>query len=460
MIGPAGSGARALWLRPQLLKSMSSRISNPAVGEQLGRILDSKPFREAVSLKKFLRFIVEETLAGRGDQIKESVIALEVLGKRPDFDGRIDNSVRVKAHRLRERLDAYYREYGAGDEVLIEVPKGTYKPRFSVRRAAADANGTAPGAGGKAASGRQPRRARYWYSLAVLGAFLAGVAFAYFTPLRNAPAGAQGSTGLLQPFWGRLAHPRQPVLIAYMDLDFLLGPGLLISRLGPWATLPLRAQRSAAAEKNLAGFTTLNESSWPPPETMARREGLTFYGEVEAVHHLTRALGDLGTPVQVKRSRHLRAEDFARHDVVVLGAPVVHEALEPLLKRMNFFFENDRTIVNRDPRPGEPASFHRRFLTSGAPPIETTYGVVASLRSLGGNELVLLGGLGTHATLGAARYAADAEGVSELVRRLGTVPGGLLPPCFEAVLRHRIFKGQIASTEWAAGRAVPCEAVP
>jgi TolB-like protein/Tfp pilus assembly protein PilF len=97
---------------------------------QLERILSSNAFRQADRLKRFLSFTVNETLAGRGERLKEFVIGIEVFGKGPGFDQRSDPIVRVQARRLRAQLARYYREEGQADETLIQLPKGGYTPVF------------------------------------------------------------------------------------------------------------------------------------------------------------------------------------------------------------------------------------------------------------------------------------------------------------------------------------------
>ena len=71
-------------------------------------VLASREFAGAPRLAKFLTFVVETALAGDADQIKESLIAVEVYGRRPDYNPQIDSTVRVEAGRLRARLRQYY----------------------------------------------------------------------------------------------------------------------------------------------------------------------------------------------------------------------------------------------------------------------------------------------------------------------------------------------------------------
>src|SRR5947207_7278190 len=132
---------------------MTPRSSTPELGKdleeraasQLNRILASKAFRQADRLKRFLSFIVEETIAGRGEHLKEFVVGVEVFGKPESFDPRNDPIVRVQARRLRAQLARYHREEGPDSEVVIELPKGGYAPVFrrlksaSVRRTVSSA---------------------------------------------------------------------------------------------------------------------------------------------------------------------------------------------------------------------------------------------------------------------------------------------------------------------------------
>ena len=97
---------------------------------QLDRVGSSAAFQQVDRLKRFLCFVVGETVAGRGSQLKEYVIGVQVFDKDTSFDPRTDPIVRVQARRLRSRLAKYYAEEGVGDTVVIELPKGGYGPVF------------------------------------------------------------------------------------------------------------------------------------------------------------------------------------------------------------------------------------------------------------------------------------------------------------------------------------------
>jgi len=104
--------------------------SESDVRAALTKILGSAEFSRSRRVGDFLRFVVEETLAGRGDRLKAFTIAREVYGRDENFDPRIDTNVRVDAGRLRSRLASYYESDGSNDPVRIDIPKGGYAPVF------------------------------------------------------------------------------------------------------------------------------------------------------------------------------------------------------------------------------------------------------------------------------------------------------------------------------------------
>jgi adenylate cyclase len=101
-----------------------------AVRLQLDRILQSTEFKGSDKQRKFLCFVVDETLEGRASQLKGYTVAVSVYGRREDFDPQIDPIVRVEAGRLRRALEHYYLTAGQNDPIRIEIPKGSYVPSF------------------------------------------------------------------------------------------------------------------------------------------------------------------------------------------------------------------------------------------------------------------------------------------------------------------------------------------
>jgi adenylate cyclase len=115
------------------LRHCDTPLSEPiaqSVRAHLDRILHSDHFDGSTRSREFLRYVVEEVLAGRAAYLKQAAIAVEVFGRKPDFDAVIDPIVRVQAGRLRRSLERYYLLSGDIDSIRIELPKGSYAPAF------------------------------------------------------------------------------------------------------------------------------------------------------------------------------------------------------------------------------------------------------------------------------------------------------------------------------------------
>jgi predicted ATPase len=97
---------------------------------QVARLLRSGTFANAPSLRRLLAYVVDRSLDGTGDAVKEYSIGVEVFDRGESFDPRIDTIVRVQARRLRAKLVEYYALEGRADPIVIELPKGRYLPRF------------------------------------------------------------------------------------------------------------------------------------------------------------------------------------------------------------------------------------------------------------------------------------------------------------------------------------------
>lgn len=108
----------------------SAHVSDADVRAQLTKILTDSQFRHSAILHDFLAYIVDATLAGRSNTLKEYTIGTMVLSKKTAYDTQSDASVRIHAGRLRKALSAYYSGTGKSDPVLITVPKGSYVPKF------------------------------------------------------------------------------------------------------------------------------------------------------------------------------------------------------------------------------------------------------------------------------------------------------------------------------------------
>ncbi len=108
---------------------------------ELETILSSGIFERAPNLEHLLRYVCGKYFDGATNEIKEYSIAVDALGRSPDFDQKRDSIVRVEAHRLRKRLRDYYATGGALHKLRLEIPSGQYAPRFVPQEPAVPENG-------------------------------------------------------------------------------------------------------------------------------------------------------------------------------------------------------------------------------------------------------------------------------------------------------------------------------
>ncbi len=147
--------------------------SEDAVRRQLDRLLASTGFANAGRMSRFLKFVVEKTLSGEAERLKEYVIGVEVFDRDANYDPRVDAIVRVEAARLRTKLAEYYTGEGCDDAVVVSLPKGGYAPVMKLEQRPAATAALEPSgrpAEGAAAPTVAPAHLHRW----LLGAALAG----------------------------------------------------------------------------------------------------------------------------------------------------------------------------------------------------------------------------------------------------------------------------------------------
>ncbi|MCZ2079365.1 MAG: hypothetical protein LC130_30735 [Bryobacterales bacterium] len=155
---------------------LTDGVPAEAILAQLNRILASATFRYSERLSRFLKFVVEQRLAGNASQLKEAVLAVEIFDRKPSYDSRVDSIVRVEARRLRDKLDKYYSGEGSDDPVTIVLPKGTYVPAFLLRHAVTATPAPVANAVRRPVPGKL---------IAAASFLLVAVAFAYWMGLRQ-----------------------------------------------------------------------------------------------------------------------------------------------------------------------------------------------------------------------------------------------------------------------------------
>jgi TolB-like protein len=174
------------------------------VRRQLDRLLASAVFANAGRMSRFLKFVVDKSLAGQAERLKEYVIGVEVFDRDASYDPRLDSIVRVEAARLRSKLAEYYAGEGRDDAVVLSLPKGGYAPIVTRadRRPAVDGASAANGAASTAIDSvrplRPPRSARHRWALA--GLLAVGAAAAAVVAWTQGEAPVRGLRVAVLPF--------------------------------------------------------------------------------------------------------------------------------------------------------------------------------------------------------------------------------------------------------------------
>ena len=185
----------------------------------LESVLESPAFSGSRRRQDFLRYVVQETLAGRGAAIKEANIAVDVFGRSSDFDAQTASIVRVTAADVRKRLAQTY-EAGLRTDVRIELPLGGYQPEFHLLPLGDEDQPLATGEAAapephEPAAGPRLRRRRVWLIAAIASCALAAAA----APLavrwaRPAPP--------IDRLWRPFLNPERPVLLVLATSTNLL----------------------------------------------------------------------------------------------------------------------------------------------------------------------------------------------------------------------------------------------
>jgi Tol biopolymer transport system component len=118
-------------MRPERETSSNSTPLEAEIRGEASRILSSPAFTSQDRLQKFLSYVVDRTVTGHADELKEMTIGFDVFERGGDYDSRIDPIVRIQARRLRDKLDEYYNSADSRPIVRISIPKGGYVPEFS-----------------------------------------------------------------------------------------------------------------------------------------------------------------------------------------------------------------------------------------------------------------------------------------------------------------------------------------
>ena len=213
-----------------------------AIQEQLERLLSNSHFNQSRRFPSFLRFVIDQTLLGQTDLLKERTLGIEIFGREADYDTASDPIVRVTATEIRKRIAQYYQEPGHETELRVTLPAGSYVPQFHWPQAARESSialtATAPPPLEALPAETAPKRARRWFRRPAIAVALGVIAVAAAVYVWRS---AQRSP--FDFFWGPLVKSSEPVLFCFADQ-------------GHYSTITLRDARDPSRQIQLSDNLT------------------------------------------------------------------------------------------------------------------------------------------------------------------------------------------------------------
>jgi hypothetical protein len=414
------------------------------------RIVSSPHFQKSTRLRELLQYIVEQTLHGNAHELTEQHIGNALFHKPSDYSPLEDSSVRVHVRQLRLKLHEYFNEDGRNEQIVVEIPKGSYAPIF---RAAQKAE-TLPAAMEPKTfpAVAWPRWAMLPWALSALLATACGV-LAYRTIThRTAVAAAPATPALAWPF-SQIFDTRHQTIIVVADSNYGMArilssqPGSLDQYLHREFLQGPEASKIGAANSRLSEY--LSNST------------LTSFADVADVVALYRMAGPLQTQVLVRYPRDLRMRDLDHNNYVFIGSPGSNPWVTLLQDKLNFretegvVGNSAKAFVNRNPLPGELARYEGLRWTGTMGEDYATISLLPNATHDG--SVLVLQGLQQEGTEAAGRFLADEENQRQLMNalRISAAESHLHNIWFEALIRSRTVSGAPNTTTLVAVRRIP-----
>lgn len=365
----------------------------------------------------------EQTAARRFDEISEMHIGQKVFDRGSEFNPAEDNIVRVEARELRKRLDLYFSHEGAGESVLIEIPRGSYVPSFVPRPVESP---PPPAQDSVEPASPRPGHASSHWGWKAACAILACLSGWLWLQARQAESATRPPENV-RLFWDRVLSPARPTLVAAADSSFALLQDLRRENIS------FEDYINGSFFSSLRGRTATEMERYQSVIASRAHTSLadaTLYARISE-------LAPPGAIVNLRFARELRARDVQANNIVFLGSERANPWASLFSSWRNFEFrydpEKDRaSLINKRPRQGEPAEFTASRLGRAA--VES-YAAIAFLPNLDrSGHVVILAGTSMQGSAAAGDFLTSPVKIEELAKTLGTGAGRPLP-YFEAVLK-------------------------
>jgi hypothetical protein len=405
----------------------------------LDRILSSKYFIHAPKKQKFLHLICDFYLNGRAAELNEYLIGREVFDRDEHYNPAADPIVRVGAHDVRKKLELYYQNEGANDEIRLGIPVGSYEPNFIRQR-------TEP----VSAASRAVASESFELEPALIGRIrlrLLGGAFVVLIlalvvlilsnlDLRRQvrEATASKDRALYGPVWEPFLKGSDPTLLVLSNppvYRFLNAGDPEVLTKKSIGLMPEQANELTQALEDK--FIIRNT---PNPRLILGLNDYTGMGEAIGLYRITDLLRTAGKDLLLKQSRTVSAEDLKNHHVITLGSIWTNEWSGKLPIQEDFIYTGNATIENRNPLPGEEREYRSRFNEQTGKLIEDYALVTVKPNITSENTVMVLAGIRSPGTDAAVEYVTAKKHLNELNERLRQLGGRAGPfKYYQALLK-------------------------
>jgi hypothetical protein len=407
------------------------------------RVTASSPFARSSRLPDLLLYLCERSLQGQELLLTEQRIAAEVFERTRSFDPAADTIVRSHMLRLRQKLEAYFKEEGAKERLRILIPRGGYVPVFESVVPALSADEIAAPPPGAPAAGMVMQLELSRRRLRMVTAVLMLICLGSLTMLLVGSDRKQTIAPLTSPQPGRATlwasmfpGPSQTLLIA-ADSGLVMMHGLT-------------AQNSTLSEYMSRNFDRELASTPALPRSVVlsiANRRYTSFVDLELFDRLTHLPEARPGSYSIRYARDVHANDLKNANVILSGSQDANPWIEVFEPQMNFALhddlgKNERGFMNRAPH-GAELQYYRSA--------DYEYGLLAYLPNLSGNgHALLIEGTSVAGTEAISDFLFEDSGFEPFLKKIMRKDGAL--PHFEILLRSRNLDGSASHSEIVAYR--------
>ena len=428
-------------------------LSVDEIREHLNTVLAGDEFCTSRRASELLRHLVERSLAGDSDSLKERLLGVEIFHRRSDYDTSTDSIVRVTASDVRRRLGTFYGEHPA-EAIRISLPLGSYVPDFISlpgREAAAGKQAgswdapasrftlesqttSEPPAVQSATMQSRTRRARPALVSLVAASVLLTLAMGWW--LRGFyPAHGASVDDRRYAFYGDLLGPVG--LKSNEDTEVVLTNPHVLLYLGLTNPGPAlgQSQKDIPVPQDMASVLnqTANDdqASFPYHHFFVDTSNYTGSGEAIAAFGMARLLQATGRTAHLTGARFLNWDTARGEQLVILGAPHESAFVQSTLSAADFSIGYN-SIHDAHPLPNEQQDYFK----SHSDGVLKDYGLIWMTRSPSGTRVLVLAGLSSAGTAGVGEFFSDPDRMQPIYNQLRAAAGsGRFPESWQVLLR-------------------------